>query len=78
MLIANYNANLPDNIVEIINKRGLKQGAIAEKAGYTKQQFSDMMNGRRIIKPCDVLAISNALGVSVNDLYAMPNREEVG
>lgn len=78
VLIANYNANLPDNIIGIINKRGLKQGAIAERAGYTKQQFSDMMNGRRIIKPCDVLAISNALGVSVNDLYAASDREEVG
>jgi len=30
-----------------------------------------MINGRKIIKPCDVLAISGVLGVTANDLYGM-------
>ena len=75
MSVKDYNAVLPANILRIIDDRGLKQGFIAERAGYSKQQFSSMVNGRRIIKPCDALAIANALGVSMNDLYASTNEE---
>lgn len=74
-----YNIVLPDNIVRIINERGMKQGAVAERAGYSKQQLSDMLNGRRIIKPCDALAIANTLGVTMNELFKAPknrNRRE--
>lgn len=46
------------------------QGAVAEKAGFSKQQFNSMLNGRRIIKPCDAVVIANVLGVEMNDLYA--------
>lgn len=53
----------------IIRKKGLKQKEIAERAGYSKQQFSDMIQGRKIIKPCDAVAISEALGVSMNELF---------
>ena len=70
MLTANYNANLPENIIRIINDRGLKQCAIAKKSGFSKQQFNSMLNGRKIIKPCDAIAIADALGVEMNDLYA--------
>lgn len=69
MNASTYNMMLPANIVREIKYRGLKNGAVAEKAGFSKQQFSDMLNGRRIIKPCDILAISDALGVSVDDLF---------
>lgn len=71
MHAANYNMNLPENIVRIINEKGMKQCAVAERAGFSKQQFSDMLNGRKIIKPCDMLAISDVLGVTANDLYGM-------
>ena len=70
MLNANYNATLPQNIIRIIDMRGLKQYAVAEKAGLSKQQFSNMLNGRKIIKPCDAVAIADALEVEMNDLYA--------
>ncbi len=73
MLTADYNATLPQNIIRIINMRGLKQCAVAKKAGFSKQQFNSMLNGRKIIKPCDALAIADALDVEMNDLY---EREE--
>lgn len=73
MKAKDYNIVLPRNILKIINSRGLKQGAVADKAGYSKQQFSDMLNGRKIIKPCDALAIAKTLGVTMNDLYAIEN-----
>ena len=71
MRVAYYNMNFPENIVRIINEKGMKQCAVAERAGFSKQQFSDMINGRKIIKPCDVLAISGVLGVTANDLYGL-------
>jgi len=64
-----YNRVVPGNITRIIQERGLKNGAVAEWAGFSKQQFSDMLNGRKIIKPCDAMAISDALGVSVGELF---------
>lgn len=65
-----YNDVVPSNICRIIKERCFKQVSIAERAGYSKQQFSDMLNGRKIIKPCDVLAIADALGANVSDLFA--------
>lgn len=66
---SSYNAMLPVNIACAIKVRGLKNGVIAKRAGFSKQQFSDMLNGRKIIKPCDILAISDAIGISVGDLF---------
>ncbi|MBC8586083.1 helix-turn-helix domain-containing protein [Youxingia wuxianensis] len=77
MTVTNHNANLPDNINRIINERGLKQCAVAERAGYSRQQFNDMLNGRKIIKPCDTLAIAAALGVEAGELYAKGVKEKV-
>lgn len=64
------NAPIPENLSRIIKERGLKQSAVAERAGYSKQQFTDMLNGRKIIKSCDAMAIANALGVDVGELFA--------
>lgn len=65
-----YNMVIPKNVSRLIQERGLRHGAVAEWAGFTKQQFSDMLNGRKIIKPCDIVAIADALGVSVGDLFS--------
>lgn len=71
MSVRDYNLVLPQNIIRIINDRGMKQCAVANKAGFSKQQFSDMLNGRKIIKPCDALAIADALEITMNELYAV-------
>lgn len=70
MNAARYNVVVPENISKLIRERGLKQSAVAEWAGYSQQQLSDMINGRKIIKPCDVVAIANAIGVEVAALFA--------
>ena len=57
------------NTRRIISTLGLKNRVVAKRAGYSEQQFSAMLNGRKIIKECDVAAISNALGVTPNDLF---------
>jgi transcriptional regulator with XRE-family HTH domain len=58
------------NTKRFIESGGYKQVAIAKKAGYGEQQFSDMLNGRKTIKDTDILPIAKALGVTPNDLFA--------
>lgn len=64
---------ITDNVKRIIESKGYKQKSIAQKAGYSQKQFSDMMCGRRVIGGYDVLRIANALEVTPNDLFGMAN-----
>lgn len=70
MNIDELNQPVASNISTIILHKGLKQKSVAEKARLSKQAFNDMLNGRRLIKMADTLAIAKALGVEVNDLFA--------
>jgi plasmid maintenance system antidote protein VapI len=38
------------NVRDIISNAGLKQGAVAEKAGFKEMEFSNMLNGRKAIR----------------------------
>lgn len=66
---------MTSNILRIINVKGLKQKVVAEKAGYSSQQFSDMLNGRKIIRPLDTKAIAIALEVDANELFKVSEKE---
>lgn len=57
------------NVKRIIKDGCLKQSAVAKKAGYSEQQFSAMMNGRKVIKDIDILRIATALSVDANELF---------
>ena len=46
---------------------------LAEKAGYTEKQFSNMLNIRRVITWSDILRLSNALDVTPIVEYFPPN-----
>lgn len=59
------------NVRTIIADKGLKQKKVAEIAGYDNQVFSNMLNGRKAINSDDVWNISQALGVTPNDLYGI-------
>ena len=61
-------SNIALNTKKLIQKKGLKQKAVAEMAGYDPKKFSDMLNGRKIITADDVLPIANSLGVTANEL----------
>mgnify|MGYP004649546653 CR=1 FL=1 len=69
MKIQTANASVPGNIRRIIDARGLKQYAVAERAGINNQAFSNMMTGHRLIKASDIANIADALGVTPNDLF---------
>lgn len=59
----------------IIAQKGFKNIYVAKKAGYTAQELSDMLNGRRLIKACDIPRLARALGVRENDIYEAGKKE---
>ena len=69
MNIAESNEPLAQRILFLIKESGLKQFVVAERAGYSAQEFNAMLNGRKLIKDCDIPNIATALGVEVNELY---------
>jgi len=69
MSINGYNSPVANNAKRIIKKRGLKQIAVAEKAGFSIQEFNAMLNGRRIMKAIEIEALIIALGIEANELF---------
>ena len=60
---------IAENVKTIIKERGLKQGAVAEKAGYDYKAFSNMLNGRKVVTDLDVVRIANVLDVLPGELF---------
>lgn len=58
-----------DNIVRIIEKRGLKHKFVALQAGYTPKAFSNMLHGRKLVRPEDIARICEALHTDPNEIY---------
>lgn len=56
-------------IENIIKEKGFIQAAIAAKSGFSEQQFSDMLNGRKVIRADFMVPIAKAMGVSVQEIY---------
>ena len=76
--IQTSNSIVANRVREIINEKGLKQPAIAEKAGFSTQEFSDMLNGRRLMRAVDIASIISALrgvGVDANYLFMVDSAE---
>lgn len=61
--------NVAKGIKSEIVMKGMVQKAVAEKAGFTEQQLSDMLCGRKVIKAEYLPPIAAALGVGINDLF---------
>lgn len=76
MQIAESNSPAAENVARIIKNKGLKQVYVAEKAGYAPQELNNMLNGRRLIKSCDILRLATTLEVTANDIYAVGKEEE--
>lgn len=52
-----------------IKDSGLKQCSIAEKAGFTENQFSQILNGKRSVSADELEAICKSIGATPNDIY---------
>lgn len=76
--IQTSNSIVANRVREIIKEKGLKQTAIAEKAEFSTQEFSDMLNGRRLMRAVDIASIISALrgvGVDANYLFMVDSAE---
>ena len=76
--IQTSNSIVANRVREIIKEKGLTQTAIAEKAGFSTQEFSDMLNGRRLMRAVDIASIISALrgvGVDANYLFMVDSAE---
>ena len=67
--IAEMNEPLATKIRKILEQRGFSQAAIARKAGYSRQDLSYMLNGRKIIKVCDIVKIAKAMQIPPEELF---------
>lgn len=67
------NSIVAPNVEAIIARKCLKQSAVAEKAGYTKQQFNAMLKGRKVIRDTDIVRIATVLEVDANTLFMTGN-----
>lgn len=63
------NGNVAAGIDAIIRDKGFVQGVIAAKAGFSDQQFCDMLKGRKIIRADYMVPIAKAMGVTVQEIY---------
>lgn len=57
------------NIRDAISASGLKQKAVAVRAGLSEAQLSDLLCGRKVLRADIVPRIAAAVGVSVDRLY---------
>lgn len=69
MSIQEKNYPVARRISDLIREKGIKQGHIAAKAGYSENEFSAMLNGRKIIIASDIPKIAKALEIQPNDLF---------
>lgn len=63
------NADLGERIQEIIREKGHTKMYIAHKCDYKPNQLSDILHGRKIVRPDDVARLCNALDVDPNTLF---------
>lgn len=52
---------IAENTRRIIQERGLKQCAVAQRAGYKVKTFNNLLTGRKIITDRDIEAIAKRL-----------------
>ena len=59
-----------DNIRRLIRTKGLKQTFVAEQAGLTDQQLTDILNNRRLLRVEHLEPLAQVLGVTIEALIS--------
>ena len=59
-----------DNIRRLIRTKGLKQTFVAEQAGLTDQQLTDILNNRRLLRVEHLEPLARMLGVTIEALIS--------
>lgn len=76
MTIVEANEPVANGVRVIIALKGLKNVYVAEQSGFSKQELSDMLNGRRLIKACDIPKLAKGLGVKESEIYEAGKKGE--
>ena len=66
---AGYNTPAAENLKRLLKERGLTGYKFAVTAGYTPQQLTEMMHHRKIMRPPDIAALVDALGVDASEFF---------
>ena len=66
------NAVIIGNIRRILDERGIRHGKVADNLGMSRQSFSFMMAGRKIIRAEYIPIIAKTLDCTYNDIFRIP------
>lgn len=58
------------NMARAIKKTGVTQGKVADRAGFSRAVFSNILRCKRKVYADEVGRIAQALGVSIEHLFA--------
>lgn len=58
-----------ENLIRVIDEKGLKKNGVAKRAGFTAQALSDMLAGRKTIRADMVPALAAAVGEPISELF---------
>ena len=64
-----HDEALARNIRRIMAEKGLKQYVVAQKADIAPRDLSAMLNGRKRFLSVYIRPLTQALGVTANDLF---------
>lgn len=69
MVTCDYESII-SNIRQIIRDKGMKQNVVAERAGFSSQELSNILNdNRKLLRVEHLPEIAHALNVDVNELF---------
>lgn len=63
-------------IKQLMAAKGMFQKNVANRAGFSEQQFSDMLNGRKVIRAEYLPQIAKALDVPINQLFQITDSSQ--
>lgn len=67
--LSESNYPVAENLKRITAERTLSRSAIARGSGLTPKKLSDIINGYRLARPCQILKLAETLEVSVEELF---------
>lgn len=66
-----------DRLRLYIDRNGLKQKVIASNSGFSENQMSQILNGKRNISADELEIVCNAMGANPNEIYEISEDEEL-
>lgn len=70
-------SNIITNIKKLIKNKGLKQSFVAKQVGFNSQSFSDILNGRKLLRVEHLPELADALGVEIEDFFRKKSKGEL-